>query len=189
MKNILIWIFALAIILGGIWYFWPENSTEPEVTPSSLALATPTPSPVISQTPTPIAKPKKTPTPRPSPKATEGTATPTPSVGAISPIISSVTAYQKTDQPSPGWWISIVGTLPGPCSELLNPWFSQDGRTYFVTLPAQTATTGSCMNGFTQKINIAPALLEAGLYTIYVNDHNWTSFIIESPTPTPTPGV
>jgi hypothetical protein len=115
--------------------------------------------------------------------------TPTPSP-TVAPTVTSVTAFQTMVEPSPGWWIRIIGTLPtGTCTELLSPYFSQDGNKFLVTLPAQVAATGSCMTSFTQTINLAPASLVPGVYMIYVNGQQWTSFIISSPTPTPTPPI
>lgn len=177
MKNKILLVIAIAVVLGGIWYFWPENFVEPEITLS------PTPSASISVLPTPTPSPQPKKTPKPTVQATP-TATPTPT---IAPIINSVTAYQKTDEPAPGWWISIVGILPNACSQLLSPSFSQDDNTFLVSLPAQSsAQCTQYVQTFTQRINIAPASLAPGLYTVSVNDRELTSFIIESPTPSPT---
>jgi hypothetical protein len=141
------------------------------------SLITPSPSPSPTPTPTPTKKVARTPAP-----SIVATATP-----VIAPTIISVTPYTTTEQPSPGWWIKIFGTLPSSCTELVNPSFYRDGNSFFVTLPVQLSS-GECMKKtFTQSISIAPASIAAGIYTVYVNDKQWTSFIIESPTPTPTP--
>lgn len=178
MKTTTIWVVAGIIVLGGIWYFWPKQVAAPEATPTR----TPTSDVGATPSPTPTATPKKNPTPTP-------TRTPTPTgVGATEPTLTSVTPYQTSTDPA-GWWIRIVGTLANGCMQLTGPSFSRDGTTFLISLPVQSVgqVCTQMVRQFIQTINIAPASLEPGLYTVSVNGQQWTSFIIPTPTPTPTP--
>lgn len=177
MKTTLLRIIVIIIALAGVWYFWPKSSVEPEATPTPEVTLSPTPSPSVLPTKTPIK------TPTPSPKAPEGTATPT---ATAAPTISAVTAYQMTTEPA-GWWVRIVGTLANGCMQLTGASFSRDGNTFMVSLPAQSTgqVCTQIAQQFTQTVRLSDLSLASGLYTVFVNNRSWTSFIVPTPTPSP----
>jgi hypothetical protein len=184
MKTLSFWILAVVIVLGGMWMFWPKSSLAPEAT------QTPTPTGVgATQTPTPTPTPVKSVQPR---KTATPTPTPSPtSVGVTVPNITSVTAYQTTTQPA-GWWIRIVGNLPNPpqgmCYQLDSPSFSENDGAYYVMLESpHFAQASVCVLPFIQTLSLGASSLTPGMHTVYVNGHQWTSFIVPASTPTPTP--
>lgn len=111
------------------------------------------------------------------------TPTPTPTV---TPTITSVSMYSTRTNPS-DWWIRIVGTLPDSCTHVTNPSFSRSGNAFLVTFLAQTTgdVCAQVIQNFTQTIQLSDTSLPAGMYTVYVNDRQWTSFEVASPTPVP----
>lgn len=175
MKNIITWVIAIVIVLGGAWLLWPKSSSTPEATPTPLAV-TPSTSPSVSPTPTESVQPKKTPTPTPTPTLPLGT--------AVTPTITSVTAYQTQTEPS-GWWVSIKGSFSGVCARPLSPSFSRDGNTFLIVLPAQSVANDACMATFDQTLLLAHDPLAPGIYTVSVNGQSWTSFIVSEPIPEP----